>query len=233
MIVLAIAAETLEIDPWLKHCEQVEPLDWPVAHARRARWRGHELYALANGAGPRLSQAALQTAVTQVQNRGQLVETLMSIGLCGALDPSLPLSALCAAGTVGNGTSAWPACPVDGLPPAKLLSIDTFLGTPSQKRPWSAQGFQIVDMEAAPLAAWAAAHRMPFRAVKVVSDLAEETFALDFNDYRDAAGRFNRASIAWAAATHPFSYAPSLIRMATRGAAASKKLGAFLADFQL
>jgi hypothetical protein len=68
-----------------------------------------------------------------------------------------------------------------------------------------------------------------FYAVRVVSDLAAEDFALDFNRYRDADGRFQKARIALAGIRHP----GDLLRMARRGREASEALGDFLAQCEL
>lgn len=84
-------------------------------------------------------------------------------------------------------------------------------------------------MEAAPIARFAAENGVPFYAIKVVSDQVHESFSMDFNQYRDAAGRFDKAGIARAALLHPFRYVPELYRLASRGFAASETLRVFLA----
>lgn len=228
MKILAVAAETLELTPWLKRCGAVETLAWPVAFARKAQWGGAELYAVANGAGPRLAGQAVRAAVRAAGP----FDRYLSVGLCGALDPALPLRAVWSAVEVGDGDSVWPAAPLAGARPGRLLSIDRFLREPEEKQRWAAQGFDVVEMEAAAVARYAASQGAPFHAAKVVSDLAAETFSLDFNKFRDGAGRFSRGRIALAAVRNPFRYAPDLIRMASRGPAASETLGEFLADYR-
>ena len=89
MKILAVAAETLELTPWLKRCGAVETLAWPVAFARKAQWAGAELYVVANGAGPRLAGQAVDAAVRAAGP----FDRYLSVGLCGALDPALPLRA--------------------------------------------------------------------------------------------------------------------------------------------
>ncbi|MFN0106846.1 MAG: hypothetical protein ACKV2U_32735 [Bryobacteraceae bacterium] len=226
MKILAVAAEALELKPWLRRCRSVEKLAWPVPFARMARWGEATLFAVANGAGPRLSAKAVEIAV---RGAGPF-DGLMSVGLCGALDLALPLRAVCTASAVGDGESTWPARGLPGGSVRRLLSIDRFLGEPEEKRQWAERGFGIVEMEAAAVAQYAAAHGLPFSAVKVVSDRADERFAIDFNRYRDADGRFSRGRIALAAAAHPIRYVPDLIRMASRGPSASETLGVFLAQ---
>jgi len=227
--ILAVAAMALELKPWLGRCQAVEKLAWPVDFARSARWNDAELYVVANGPGPALALKALEIAM---ESTGSF-DTVLSVGLCGALDNGLPLDAICTAGEVGDGQESWPAEPMSGAEVRKLLSIDRFLGDPAEKENWARQGFGIVEMEAAPLARFAAENKIPFRAAKVVSDRAEESFAIDFNQYRDTPGRFDKKRIAIAAAAHPLRYGPDLYRMASRGPAASEILGEFLANSRL
>ena len=229
MRILAVAAMALELKPWLARCQAVEKLAWPVDFARMARWNEAELYAVANGPGPALAEKALEIAI---ESAGSF-NTVLSVGLCGALDAGLLLDSICTSDGVSNGSLEWPATPIAGAEVRKLLSIDRFLGDPAEKANWASQGFGIVEMEAAPLARFAAENRIPFRAAKVVSDRAEESFAIDFNQYRDANGRFNNKRIALAAAAHPLRYGPDLYRMASRGPAASEILGEFLAKSRL
>jgi hypothetical protein len=216
---------TLELKPWLRRCLAVEKLAWPVVFARSAQWNDSVLYAVANGPGLGLASEALRIAM----ERSGPFDLLISVGLCGALDTDLPLDSICTTDAVGDGESAWPAEPIAGGQVRRLLSIDRFLGDPDEKQKWAAQGFGIVEMEAASIARFAAENSIPFRAAKVVSDRADESFAIDFNEYRDASGRFSNTRIALAAAAHPVRYGPDLYRMATRGPAASEILGEFLA----
>lgn len=225
MKILAVAAEALELKPWLRRCQAVEKLAWPLPFAQKAQWRESELYAVANGPGPLLAAQAVEIAVRQAGP----FDGMISVGLCGALDPQLPIAALCTASSVSDGETVWPARPLPGARPYRLLSIDRFLGDLDEKRRWAEKGFGLVEMEAAAIAQYAAAHGIPFTAVKVVSDRAEEHFSIDFNQYRDAAGRFALPRIALAALAHPIKYAPDLIRLASRGPAASATLGEFLA----
>ena len=229
MKILVIAALALELKPWLRRCQSLEKLNWPVAFAQTAYWNGATLYAAANGPGPRLAANALQTAI----KRAGPFDTLMSIGLCGALDADLPLNAICTANEVSDGQTNWPANPIPGLQAHRLLSIDRFLGDPAEKQKWAEKRFGIVEMEAAPIAKYAVAENIPFHAVKVVSDRAAERFALDFNQHRDAEGRFSNTRIALAALAHPIQYAPDLFRMVSRGPAASEILGVYLSNVRL
>jgi len=198
--IVAIASEPFEFKPWIK--------------------RNPSVHAFAEGPGPRLAQRSLQTAIDQLGK----IDVLLSIGLCGALDPNLQLNDIVSATLVNE----WPAEPLPNAKSAKLLSIDRFLGNKEEKQNFHRQGYDIVEMEAVALAKWAAETNTKFHAVKVVSDLAGEEFALDFNAHRDPDGRFKKASIALAGLVHP----RDLYRMASRGSAASAKLGEFLSKYE-
>ena len=88
-------------------------------------------------------------------------------------------------------------------------------------------------MESAAVAAKAREWGVPFRCIKVVSDTAGEDMPLDFNKYRDAAGRFSRSRIALAALRRPFTTIPALLHLDANCRKAAEKLGEFLADCQL
>lgn len=199
-VVVAIASEPFEYKAWIE--------------------RNQFIHAFAKGPGPRLAEKALQTALKEHPK----IDVLFSIGLCGALDPSLQLNDIVCATSVNE----WPAEPLPGASTAKLLSIDRFLANKQEKQSFHRQGYGIVEMEAAPLAKWAAETKTKFHAVKVVSDLATEEFALNFNAHRDTEGRFKKASIALAGLRHP----RDLYRMASRAGAASAKLGEFLSKYE-
>lgn len=224
MKILAVASEKLEITPWAGRCGPAERLYWPVRYACKMKSSGHEVYAVANGAGPGLAELAVDTAV----ERAGPFQLLLSFGLCGALDPSFAVGDICTAVSVSDGASTWHARPLPGAKEIRLLSINRFLADRGEKAAWAAKGFQAVEMEAAAPAAYAARKGLPFIAVKVISDRAEENFALDFNEFRDSAGNFERGRIALAALKRPFLYLPDLLRMATRGPTVSATLGEFL-----
>jgi hypothetical protein len=88
-------------------------------------------------------------------------------------------------------------------------------------------------MESAAVAAKAREWGVPFRCIKVVSDIAQEDMPLDFNRYRDSAGRFSRSRIALAAMRHPFTAIPKLLRLDRNCRHAAEKLGEFFADCTL
>jgi hypothetical protein len=112
----------------------------------------------------------------------------------------------------------------------KLLSIDRVIASAREKAELHrTTGADAVEMEAAAIAERAESWKVPFRAIRVVSDSAEESLPLDFNRMRDADGRFSRARIVGAALRHP-SVFPRLLRLDQRSKLAAEALGDFIAD---
>ncbi len=86
---------------------------------------------------------------------------VISAGFCGALDPALK---------VGDVIVCSCASPLNG----RLISVPALVATPQDKRDLRVRtAADIVDMEAAAVAAVCAARGTPFLAVKAVSDTAD------------------------------------------------------------
>lgn len=230
---VAVAAEAIELRAWLRRCAGERALDWGLQFARAAEWNRVLLHAVADGPGPGLAEGAARRAVEMIYEKGEAVSAVMSVGYCGALRSGLALGAVVSAVEVGDGERVWDAIPVEGMATGNVLSVDRFLGRPADKKAWGGKGFSVVEMEAAGVARVASEFGIAFRAVKVVTDLADEEFAMDFNLYRDTAGRFDRKKIAMAGLRHPIKYGPDLYRMATRGPRASETLGEALGKIRL
>ena len=149
------------------------------------------------------------------------------MGFCGALDPALEIGDIVVPGDELRSRRPF----VRG----EILSVDRVAVTVGGKRALrETTGAVAVEMESAAVAEKAREWDVPFRCVKVVSDTARQRrMPLDFNRYRDAAGRFSRGSIAWAALRRPFTAVPALLRLDRNCRHAAEKLGEFLADCQL
>jgi hypothetical protein len=188
---------------------------WQHPHiAYVARWR--DCLLLANGPGPSLVRAAL--------SHFKHASVLMSVGFCGALDSRLRVGDIVVAGEMPRRAS---------LPfaSAEILSVDRVAWTAGEKRRLREQtGAAVVEMESAAVAAQAAEWGVPYRAVKVVSDTADESLPLDFTAYSGRDGRFQLARIALAGLLRPFTVLPELMRLDRQSKLAAQKLGAFLAD---
>jgi adenosylhomocysteine nucleosidase len=177
---------------------------------------------VASGPGPRLASAAVNEALRERRN----VDGIVSTGFCGALDP-----ALCVGDIVVSGDGvASPRSFVRG----QILSMDRVAVTAAEKRDLRERtGAVAIEMESAAVAAKAREWGVPFRCIKAVSDIAAEDLPLDFNLYRDPAGRFSRSRIALAAMRRPLTAIPALLRLDRNCRHAADKLGEFFADCQL
>jgi adenosylhomocysteine nucleosidase len=176
----------------------------------------------ANGPGPRLVVKALDEALRERKT----VDGIVSTGFCGALDPSLGIGDIVVS---GDGVAA-----SRSFVRGEILSADRVAVTAEEKRALHERtGAVAIEMESAALAAKARELGVPFRCIKVVSDTAAEDMPLDFNLYRDSAGRFSRSRIALAALGRPFSAIPALLRLDRNCRHAAEKLGEFFADCEL
>jgi adenosylhomocysteine nucleosidase len=182
---------------------------------------------VANGPGPKLAGAAVNDRLReQGFEKQRRVEGIVSTGFCGALDPGLNVGDIVVS---GDGVAS-PRSFVRG----EILSLDRVAVTAAEKRDLRERtGAIAIEMESAAVAAKAREWGVPFRCIKAVSDTAAEDMPLDFNLYRDSAGRFSRSRIALAAMRRPFTAIPALLRLDRNCRRAAEKLGEFFADCQL
>jgi adenosylhomocysteine nucleosidase len=89
-----------------------------------------------------------------------------------------------------------------------------------------------VEMEAAGVALRAKRAGLPFYCIKVVSDTANESFALDFNKMRTSEGRLARGKIMIHALAHPI-LVPGLFRLKRRTEEVARALGEFLVSCRI
>ena len=202
---LVVAAERREFDGILKRCGPPAKLDWPAEFACEVASNGDRWLLIANGPGPNRVEQALEKRIA--------VTGIISAGFCGALDPSLQ---------------------VGDLVRERIYSSDRVAVTALEKtRLRKETGAAAIDMESAAIAKKAAEWGVRFYTVRAVSDRASEDMPLDFNAYRDSAGRFSRARIAVAALARPFTAIPALLRLNRNCRIAAESLGDFFADCRL
>jgi adenosylhomocysteine nucleosidase len=179
----------------------------------------HNWIMVATGPGPKLAAAAVDQAFRERKK----LDGIVSTGFCGALDPALSIGDIVVSGDGVASTQSF----VRG----EILSMDRVATTAAEKRDLRERtGAIAIEMESAAVAAKAREQGVPFRCIKVVSDTAVEDMPLDFNQFRDTAGRFLRSRIAFAAISHPFTVAPALLRLDRNCRHAADKLGEFFAD---
>jgi len=183
---------------------------------------------VANGPGPKLAGRAVDVAKEYL---GMGMDGLVSVGFCGGLDPALQVCDIFVAGeVVGFAAPAIPVFTARRHRTGRLLSVDRVVTSAAERRGLHAAGADAVEMEVAAIAERASQWGVSFYAVRVVTDTAEESFRLDFNSVRDAAGRLSRARILAAAARRPAALLPELMKLNKRSKSAAKALGDFLAD---
>lgn len=211
----------------LEHAEEIRHPDWPLDFVRMGRLHGRDIVAAANGPGPGLAGRAADAAKEYL---GMGMDGLVSVGFCGALNPAFRVGAIfVAAEVLGVGPVLAPAS-ARPYQSGRLLSVDRVVSTASERAELHSHGADAVEMEASAVGTRAAQWKIPFYAVRVVTDTADENFPLDFNRVRDAQGRFSRAKILAAAALRPATLLPELWKLNRRSKCAAKALGDFLAD---
>jgi nucleoside phosphorylase len=191
---------------------------------------GRPAILVANGPGPKLAGEAVDAVhQNEAVERNVPMDALVSIGFCGGLQPSLDACDIFVAAEVNGVAAALAPSSSRPFKTGKLLSIDRVISTSAEKAALS-QNADAVEMEAAAVASRAKRYRVPFYAVRVVTDTFEESFPLDFNAARSSDGRFSRIKILAAAFRKPAIMFPELIKLNKRTKRASLALGDFLAD---
>jgi adenosylhomocysteine nucleosidase len=103
-------------------------------------------------------------------------ELVISAGVCGALAPALSVGALVVPTVVLSPAGGrWPTASVPGLgADGALLTVGDVVESAAQKaRLWMETGALAVDMESAPILAWARERGTPAAVVRAVADDAE------------------------------------------------------------
>jgi hypothetical protein len=104
------------------------------------------------------------------------------------------------------------------------------LGAAGEKKQLALEsGADVIEMEAAGVAAVAASNDLAFYCLRVVSDDASEDLPLDFNRYRDREGRFAKGRIAAACALRPW-LVPRLMRFDRQCRHSAESLGECLVN---
>lgn len=227
MKLLVIASDARELRGLLSHA-QARDFDLPVDFARAARLGAHEVLAVANGVGVRRAAAALKAGLAVFQPEG-----LASIGFCGALAPELELNDIVVATEVDDGETHYRAASLENPRPYRAGLVRTsprVAQTAADRRALHAAGATVVEMEASAVARCAQNQGIPFYCIKVVTDLAGENLANDFNKALRADGHFDTIILLQGTLRHPFARIAEFVRLARRCAQATRVLGDFFAD---
>jgi adenosylhomocysteine nucleosidase len=228
MRILMVAADRREFPGILAHSTGVSPAHLGVAWSRSARLANHQLVLAANGAGAQRAASAVEAALQAFS-----AEAIVSTGFCGALAPELQIADIVVGSAISAGSRIFPA-----LYPAcarlhqigVVCSIEHVAQTAAEKRELRSSGGSVVEMEAAGVADRAAARGVPFYCVRVVTDLAGEDMANDFNRALRPDGHFATMSILRDTLRKPLVRLPELLRLRNRSVRAARVLGDFIAD---
>ncbi|MFL6416162.1 MAG: hypothetical protein ACJ74Y_10910, partial [Bryobacteraceae bacterium] len=113
-----------------------------------------------------------------------------------------------------------------------VASQDRVITDREEKAKLFASGAVAVDMESFAVAEAAKRASVPFFCVKAVSDLADESFRIDFNQMRTPEGRIARGKIVLYVLTHPWTLG-ELLRLRRRSQDAARALGEFLVSCRI
>jgi len=225
---LLVGAEAREFSGVLKFCREVKPLGWPVRWSRWALMNGREVVMAANGAGAARAAAAVEAA-----HAAGSLDLICSMGFCGALEDDMRIGDIFVAERVQADGADYPVAKPQSQRPhhtGVLASIHRVAQTADEKESLRRAGASAVEMEAAGAAATAARFGLPFYCVRSVTDLAHESFRLDFNAALRSDGRFATMQLIAASCRRPLSLLPELLRLGRRCHTAAHTLGEFLAD---
>jgi len=203
----------------------VAAMPMEFAHLRRPQ---DDVRTVANGAGSGRAAAGIDAALA-----GFRPDAMVSMGFCGALDPSLHIADIVVGSTIFAGSRAFPAEPpitsaLHRVGP--VCTADHIVGTAEEKKLLHTSGMIAVEMEAAGVALRAQKLGLPFFCIKSVSDLAGETMANDFNAVLRPDGRFDTMNLLASTLRHPWARLPELLRLQRRCRLAARSLGEFIAD---
>ena len=167
------------------------------------------------------------------------VERVLVIGVSAGLTAALQTGDLLVGHEVLNGGRAVPApdadwkaaaLKIDGAMKGRLVSTREIHCTPSAKAALretvGAAVPAAADLETAAYAETAAAHGVPWLAVRAICDTADEELPLDFNQFLDDEGRIRRDQIVWYAMRHPVAV-PRLRELQRRVSLCADRLAGF------
>ena len=223
---LFVASEPREFEGLAARCQDLRPLAWPVRWARSGRLAGRSVLLVANGVGR--GRAAQAVGVAASRNP---VAAAVSTGYCGALEANLAIGDIFVATCIYSGGRRIPVQMPDAaarFTSGPIASVERVARTASDKKALRERGACAVEMEAAGIADEAARIGAPVFCVRSVTDLADESFVMDFDAALREDGQFSPGRILWQALRRPAAF-PELIRLRRRCQAASDALGEFLA----
>jgi adenosylhomocysteine nucleosidase len=192
------------------------PLGWPVA--------------IGGGTTAGAARAARQLI-------GSGATGVISFGLAGGLDPTLPAGTVIVPNDVIAAGRVWPTdtslnARLGGATGHRYLGLDRIVASATEKRRLGSEtGAAAVDMESGAVAAVANELGVPFAVLRAICDPADRGLPRAALVTLDAAGRIDPARLAWSILTHPGQIG-ALLALARDAAAARRTLRARITAMQ-
>jgi len=227
MRLLLVASTPTEFRGILRRLHAPRAISLAADWARTGTLAGAETLLVANGVGRHRAAAAVDAAWTVLP-----ADRVISVGFCGALDPALGIADVVVGTCVADQFRRYTVLPLTGRAAGSgtIRSVDRVVRRAAEKSKLRAEGGIAVEMEAAGVAERAGALGAAFSCVRVVTDLAGEDLANDFNRALRSDGHFDTMRILRESLRHPAARIPELIRLQQRCVRASLTLGDFFAD---
>ncbi len=224
-----VAADPREFAGLLPRLDAAQAAQLSLRWSVQGRLERTPVLLAAHGAGRANAALAVERACGRYP-----VRAVVSAGWCGALDQALELGEVVVASRVLSLTPRqdFPASAPGGAAIAgPVLTVDRFVQTREEKAALRSTGAVAVEMEAAGVAAEAQKRKLPFFCVRVVSDVAGESFDIDFNRARLADGRFSILRVLLEAGASPARWR-ELRELGRRDRLASGALGECLERYE-
>lgn len=134
--------------------------------------------------------------------------TVISVGLAGACGADIVAGSVCEAGMVVSSQTGERFRTSQPAATQVLVTTEAIAGISEKARLAATYGAAMVDMEAATVARLSAAHGLPFRAVKGISDAHDFEIA-SLSRFTGARGQFKTAAFAVHTALRPHRWRPA------------------------
>lgn len=167
-----VCALSMELNHFFDRCERVRSLSGGRFRFRGGRLNGIRVAGVESGAGPKLAERATQALLD-----GHHPKWIISCGFSGALREEVQIADIVVANSVAYGEHeiATPhglaANPAKGLHVGKFVTTDQIVRTVAEKRQLAQNHSAIAcDMESYAVAVTCRAAKVPFMAVRAVTD---------------------------------------------------------------
>ena len=206
-----VAALEREIAPLL----EPDKFGFVRSPSSSTRWENEFMLVECGGIGAKAAAAAAERLLASGE-----IKLLISAGIAGALTPDAEVGQVMLPSMVLDDVSGqrYTTC---SRHPGILVTATAVAGSAEKQTLRQRTGADLVDMEAAAVAAVAEAHRVPFLAVKAVSDTLEQRLPPLHRFVRD--GRFRTPAFVLWAVLRPRWWA-AILQLADQTQIAARKL---------